>query len=47
LCLYVVSYEIKELVGKVPVILEQSLTKEEEEAIKGKIKAAGGVAVMG
>ena len=38
--------EAKELVEKAPVILKQSLTKEEAEAIIGKIKAAGGVAVM-
>uniref|UniRef100_A0A0A9DPC2 Large ribosomal subunit protein bL12 C-terminal domain-containing protein n=1 Tax=Arundo donax TaxID=35708 RepID=A0A0A9DPC2_ARUDO len=38
--------EAKELVEKAPVILKQSLTKEEAEAIIEKIKAAGGVAVM-
>lgn len=38
--------EAKELVEKAPVILKQSLTKEEAEAIIDKIKAAGGVAVM-
>uniref|UniRef100_A0A453NL32 Large ribosomal subunit protein bL12 C-terminal domain-containing protein n=1 Tax=Aegilops tauschii subsp. strangulata TaxID=200361 RepID=A0A453NL32_AEGTS len=38
--------DAKELVEKAPVILKQSLTKEEAEAIIAKIKAAGGVAVM-
>uniref|UniRef100_A0A0D9VDE4 Large ribosomal subunit protein bL12 C-terminal domain-containing protein n=1 Tax=Leersia perrieri TaxID=77586 RepID=A0A0D9VDE4_9ORYZ len=38
--------EAKELVEKAPVILKQSLTKEEAEAIIEKIKVAGGVAVM-
>uniref|UniRef100_A0ACD5YNW1 Uncharacterized protein n=2 Tax=Avena sativa TaxID=4498 RepID=A0ACD5YNW1_AVESA len=38
--------EAKELVEKAPVILKQSLTKEEAEAIIAKIKTAGGVAVM-
>jgi len=38
--------EAKELVEKAPVILKQSLTKEEAEAIIEKIKTAGGVAVM-
>ncbi|NP_001131197.2 50S ribosomal protein L7/L12-like [Zea mays] len=38
--------EAKELVEKAPVVLKQSLTKEEAEAIIAKIKAAGGVAVM-
>jgi large subunit ribosomal protein L7/L12 len=38
--------EAKELVEKPPVILKQSLAKEEAEAIIEKIKAAGGVAVM-
>ncbi|CAI9764669.1 unnamed protein product [Fraxinus pennsylvanica] len=38
--------EAKELVEKVPVILEQQLTKDEANSIIEKIKAAGGVAVM-
>jgi large subunit ribosomal protein L7/L12 len=38
--------DAKELVEKAPVILKQSLTKEEAEAIIAKIKTAGGVAVM-
>nr|BAK07612.1 predicted protein [Hordeum vulgare subsp. vulgare] len=38
--------DAKELVEKAPVILKQSLTKEEAEAIIAKIKAAGGLAVM-
>ncbi|KAL5207064.1 hypothetical protein ABZP36_031499 [Zizania latifolia] len=38
--------EAKELVEKAPVVLKQSLTKEEAEAIIAKIKVAGGVAVM-
>ncbi|RLM78929.1 60S ribosomal protein L7/L12 isoform 1 [Panicum miliaceum] len=38
--------EAKELVEKAPVVLKQSLTKEEAEAIIEKIKTAGGVAVM-
>ena len=38
--------EAKELVEKAPVILKQSLTKEEAEAIIAKIKTVGGVAVV-
>lgn len=39
--------EAKELVEKTPVLLKQGVTKEEANEIIEKIKAAGGVAVMG
>ncbi|KAM0043907.1 putative ribosomal protein L7/L12 [Helianthus debilis subsp. tardiflorus] len=38
--------EAKEMVEKAPVLVKQSVTKEEANEIIEKIKAAGGVAVM-
>ncbi|KAK1363098.1 Ribosomal protein L12/ ATP-dependent Clp protease adaptor protein ClpS family protein [Heracleum sosnowskyi] len=38
--------EAKELVEKTPVVLKQGVTKEEANAIIGKLKAVGGTAVM-